>query len=165
MRSLACLVLLAVGGAVSGCSSPQTSDAPPPAARQPADPDKPGEPRPTIAGLWRVTGIDVGGTSLKAPASSEPIVIEFAGVEGTKARVNGYGGVNRFSGTYSFSLGEMNVGGLWVNGLVATRRGGPEDLMRFETALLDVLERARTFSFDGRNGTVDSGADRIRLVR
>jgi heat shock protein HslJ len=165
MRCLACLVVLSIGCAVPGCSSPQTSDTPPPAPRQPANPAEPDEPRPTIVGVWRVTGIDAGGATLKAPALNEPIAIEFAGVEGTKARVSGFAGVNRFSGTYSFSLGEMNTGGLWVNGLVATRRGGPEELMRFEATLLDVLERARTFTFDGRNGTVDSGADRIRLVR
>lgn len=151
---------LSLGLLLTGCAS-SPSPNPPPAARKPS----PEAPRPSIAGVWKVLGVDVGGVHLKAPAAGEAIAIEFSESDIASPRVGGFGGVNRFSGSYSFSLGEMNVGGMWVSNIASTLRAGPEPLMEFESRLLDVLGRARTFSFDGNQGIIDSGGDRIRLSR
>ncbi len=151
---------LSFGLLLAGCAT-SPSPNPPPASRKPV----PDAPRPSIAGVWKVIGVDVGGVHLKAPTAGEAIVLEFSESDIPSPRVGGFGGVNRFSGSYSFSLGEMNVGGMWVNNIASTLRAGPEQLMEFESRLLDVLGRARTFSFDGTQGTIDSGGDRIRLSR
>lgn len=133
-------------------------------APEPAPP----APRPVITGTWNVVEVVRGGDQLAAPAGGERAIIEFGASDGTAARLTGYGGVNGFGASYSFSLGEMNVGGMWIRGIMSTKRAGPPDRMAFESALFDVLERARTFTFDdasGRGGTIDAGGDSVRLRR
>ncbi len=136
-----------------------------PGGRAPAE-----EPRPSIDGRWLVVAVERGGERLDAPRASgdDAVALEFSGLEGARSRVSGYGGVNRFSGTYSHSPGEMLVGAMWVADIISTKRAGPPEAMRFEDALLDVLGRARSFVFDdtaGLVGAVEAGGDRVLLRR
>jgi heat shock protein HslJ len=136
-----------------------------PSAREPVE-----EPRPSIEGRWLVVAVEQGGERLDAPAGAgdDAVSIEFAGAEGARSRVSGYGGVNRFSGNYSHSPGEMLVGAMWVADTISTKRAGPPEAMRFESAFLDVLGRARSFVFganDGLNAVIEAGGDRVILRR
>lgn len=122
--------------------------------------------RPSIFGVWRVVAIEtVGGGRLEAPTSGRRVELEFAAPVDGQARVSGFAGVNRFSGPYSLSLGERDVGVLVIGGLAATRMAGPEEAMRFEDALLEALGRARTIAFDGRVAAIDTGDERIVIAR
>jgi heat shock protein HslJ len=105
---------------------------------------------------------------LDAPRADgdDAVVIEFAGRTGARSSVSGYSGVNRFSGTYSHSPGELLVGAMWIADLITTRRAGPPEAMEFEAALLSVLERARSFVFEsnaGASAVIESGGDRVIL--
>lgn len=54
-------------------------------------------------------------------------------------RLTGFGGCNRFSGTF-----ELSEGQLMVRGIVATRRACPEDVMKREDEFFKILQSARS---------------------
>jgi heat shock protein HslJ len=147
---------------LAACSAPppKTTSATPPAS---TDADELN--RPTILGAWHVVAIEA------TDGTREPLIppgrptLEFSRSDSGPGRLSGDGGVNRFGGPFEFSLGERNVGVLKIRDLAATRRAGPEDAMRFEEALLAALQAARTVTINGSDAVIDTGRDRVRMIR
>lgn len=94
----------------------------------------------------------VGETGAKAR------FISFAG----SGRVFGFGGCNRFTGTY-----EQNDHGLTISPLATTRMACPEDVMAKETEFLDLLAKVRGAHVDHTVLLLldENGADLRALMR
>ena len=71
-----------------------------------------------------------------------------------EARVTGSGDVNRFTGSFALSEGELRFGPL-----ATTRMAGPEEAMQREQAFLDALARVTGYELDDRTLTLLTGGD------
>ena len=69
-----------------------------------------------------------------------------------ESQVSGSGGVNRLTGTFALSEGELRFGPL-----ATTRMAGPESAMQREQSFLAALERVTSYELDGRVFTLLAG--------
>jgi len=79
---------------------------------------------------------------------------------GADGRVSGFGGVNRFGGSYEAREDELELGAMF-----STRMAGPEPAMAHEAALLNVLQGTRPFVLEDDVLTIGAGPDEVRLRR
>lgn len=80
---------------------------------------------------------------------------------GDQQKVNGYGGVNRFFGSYALKEGgDIRWRG---SGFGATRRAGPPEHMQVEQAFLKSLHRTTRMTYIGTNLILSNEDPAIRL--
>jgi putative lipoprotein len=88
---------------------------------------------------WQLT--EVEDMSMPVAAGRQAPHIQF---DPEKKRVTGYSGVNIFSGGYAATGSQLRM-----SQMASTRRAGPPELMRLETAFLKALSATRTYRFSG----------------
>ena len=96
---------------------------------------------------WELSGIKQNGLNLQIPNNTK-VAVSFSG-----NKINGFSGINRFNGTYRIRNSAL------LTTLNTTLMGGPEELMNFEVAFLDILQssprisnNANTLTLKNRNG-------------
>ena len=88
---------------------------------------------------WQLT--EVAGMSVSvAPGPREPN-LQF---DPEKKRVTGYSGVNIFSGGYDATDSRLRM-----SKMASTRRAGPPELMKLETAFMKALSLTRAYRVSG----------------
>lgn len=120
-------VLLAIA---SACSTSRGS-----APEAPGMPAPPAAVTPFEGTHW--TLIELRGTAARPARDARPPHAVF---QADVASVRGHGGVNSFFGPYV-----QDGASLRIERLASTRMAGPTELMEQESALLDVLQSARTW--------------------
>lgn len=86
---------------------------------------------------WQLSKIRQNGLNLEIPINTK-ITVSFSG-----NKINGFSGINRYSGTYKIK--DKSV--LSTN-LSTTLMGGSEELMNFEMAFLDILQSYPKISYN-----------------
>lgn len=143
-----CAVLVAV--ILAGCRTPaeETPLEPPPAAVRPAPPPPPPqepegvpepepEPRAPLEGPTWVLEQQYGTSRIPAPPAGT-ITVTFA-----EGEMNGFGGVNRLTGGYTY----QGPGVLSIGPLATTRAAGP--FLRYETQFLENMALVRGYYITG----------------
>lgn len=129
-RSKSALTALALAGAMvldlAGCAEMEPAPGPESAA-------------PLEKSRWRLT--EIVGTSVPVAAGRRGPHLQF---DPEKKRVTGYSGVNIFSGGYDATDSRLRM-----SQMASTRRAGPPELMKLETAFLKALSATRTYRVDG----------------
>jgi heat shock protein HslJ len=138
-RSGSFIVILALAGAMTlslaGCAGMETESGSRSAG-------------PLEKTYWRLA--EVEGMSVPVAAGRREPNLQF---DPEKKRVTGYSGVNIFSGGY-----DTTGGGLRMTQMASTRRAGPPELMKLETALLKALSATRSYRVSGdKLELIDSG--------
>ena len=103
-------------------------------------------PGPEVAldkSQWRL--VEVEDMSVPPGAGRHEPHIQF---DPEKKRVTGYSGVNIFSGGYDATGSRLRM-----SQMASTRRAGPPDLMKLETAFLKALSATRSYRVGG--GTLE----------
>jgi putative lipoprotein len=88
---------------------------------------------------WQLT--EVEGMPVPVEAGWREPNLQF---DSEKKRVTGYSGVNIFSGGYA-----ATGSGLRMTQMASTRRAGPPELMKLETAFLKALSATRSYRVNG----------------
>jgi len=103
---------------------------------------------PLYKTYWRLA--EVEGMSVPAGAGRREPNLQF---DPEKKRVTGYSGVNIFSGGYDATDSRLRM-----SQMASTRRAGPPELMKLETALLKALSATRSYRVSGdKLELIDSG--------
>jgi len=76
-----------------------------------------------------------------------------------ESRVAGFAGVNRLTGSFALSEGELRFGPL-----ATTRMAGSEHAMRLEQDFLGALERVTSFELEDRTLTLLAGDEAVTLL-
>lgn len=101
--------------------------------------------------------VELEGESVEIPPDQiRPVIV----LDLEEARVTGSGGVNRLTGPFAMTGGELRFGRL-----ATTRMAGPEEAMRREAQFLAALGRVTSYELDGRTLTLlseDSPAMRLQ---
>jgi putative lipoprotein len=97
---------------------------------------------------WRLMEVD--GMSVPVAAGQREPNVQF---DPEKKRVTGYSGVNIFSGGYDATDSRLRM-----TQMASTRRAGPPELMKLETAFLKALSATRSYRVSGdKLELLDSG--------
>lgn len=109
-------------------------------------------PGPAVAldkAQWRL--VEVQGMSVPVAAGRREPNLQF---DPEKKRVTGYSGVNIFSGGYDATDSRLRM-----TQMASTRRAGPPELMKLETAFLKALSATRSYRVDeDKLELLDSGS-------
>ena len=108
-------------------------------------------PVPLAYTEWTLVELDGEPVEISEAELAPSLVLDLE-----EARVTGSGGVNRFTGSFALSEGELRFGPL-----AATRMAGPEEAMQREQAFLDALARVTSYELDDRRLTLLTGGDAV----
>lgn len=111
----------------------------------------------SVVGVWTVVGYDDGEGGVVSVAAGTELTATF----GSKGRVTGRGGCNRYFADYRTAGNRISIG---AAGTTRMHCDSPETVMEQESLFLAALERSATFRLEGDRLTLRSAEGSIQVT-